>query len=136
MDTNKPTIVMPAIYKFDFPNSPETNSWGWHRATELMEAINNILASEGKKPSTAKEINQLYPFVNPNKPKGFLFDKRYPGYLIISKEGTPTWRSNGTADSWLESLVTDDYYLPARLGMQLINAVKNPIRSSLKKVLS
>ena len=124
---------MPAIYKFSLPGWVEENGWGWHRAVELVEAVNNILASQGKEAMAPRSLVEEFPFVDPHIKEDIGPKTRNLGYTSIDADGN-VWNTH--CENWLESAVESDSYLPARVGMQLINAVRRLFRSSLRKMLA
>ena len=131
---NNRRIAMPAIYWFDFPSSPTESGWGWHRATELMEALEHISrlrqGSNFVRPPHPWDVGYIQSHIRPQPTQDgssfFRFVNRF-GKL----EGVST-----APDRWLEAIVDDDGYLPARLGMQLIGAAKGTVASKVRKVLS
>lgn len=129
---------MPAIYRLKSdslsPKAP-ANNWGWHRATELLEAINNILASQGKKAMTALQIGESYKHIVPWDSADLTHINYSKGYLVIDQSGRGLLALTG-GYSWLERAVCDDQYIPAKLGMRLIDAVKHPIRNRVIALLT
>lgn len=127
---NKRTLVMPPIYRFDLAGYQEQSKWGWHRATELVEAINEILALQGRRMMSPTEINETYPFIK-------LTERNSRGYSTNVVKSDWSFGNTGIGQvNWLNTLVTHDMYLPAKIGMTLINAVKHPAVTKLKNLLA
>lgn len=115
-------------YSFSFSDNSEWRSWGWHRATELFEAINNILVAVGKKPMTTTEIEKEFSHLSPMGHE--TFGTKTP-YLSIS--GNTTWIT--TSSHWLGCAVEDDCYIPAKVGMAIIKAIKHPVFNKVNRLL-
>ena len=139
MSTQTRRIAMPAIYRFTFGGSPEKNKWGWHKASELVEAINTILADRGNDPMTPKMITQQLSFIDPRTPEVICGENIHVsgGELSIVYENEQLMSSYFSDNTdWLTSLVEKNRYLPAKLGMKLIDAVKHPVRAKIAKLLN
>ena len=121
-------IVMPAIYRFKFVNAD--NTCGWHRATELLEALRNIRLLQGKPPLTTKEITAKYPTISLYKRpiEGVDWPMRGRWLSTVSHDGVLSVRSEHCVyepgDDWLGVHVEHDCYLPAKIGIELIKALK------------
>lgn len=133
-EISQPMMVMPPVYRFNIPGHSKESGWGWHRATELVEAVNNILRLSSKKPMSPEELNERYPFLKLN---------RDPNQNFVLGEATSVLIPGGVYGGhhvgeviWLATLVKMDMYLPAKLGMQLINAVKHPLRSVIRNAMT
>lgn len=127
---NTRTMVMPAIYRFSLVGHPKESEWGWHRAVELVEAINGIRALQAKQPMSPSEINKEYPFAQLSN------REKWGGHCtnVVGSDGSFGGTSIGRID-WLETLVSNDMYLPAKIGMALMDAIKHPVVGSLKNML-
>lgn len=126
-------VFMPAIYRLDGIEGfqEEYKAWGWHRATELLTAVQNILLEQGKGMKSAAEISDMFlqadPFlVTEAEEKGLMVVKG--GCLLRMYCGTDGGRQGS---KWLRSAVEADEFLPAKVGMMLINAAKHPFRTKL-----
>jgi len=129
MSTDKssmnPMVVMPQIYRFHFPNFPKQSKWGWHRATELMAAINNTQLLQGEKPMSPVQVAKEYPLVNPAttddcvEPVFFHMIEQNRELSLISVR-------EHNQNTWLDNLVAQDCYLPAKIGTQIIQAIEHP----------
>jgi len=130
MSPVKPEILMPAIYRFQVDGYKEASKWGWHRTSELVEAINTILVCQGHKPMTNAEICKAFPEVN-------LLNKRIkPGQAWNPRRWCPEINKDGhlfsmsdhcmydAGSDWLTASAEQGCYIPAGIGMQLIVAVK------------
>lgn len=124
---------MPPIYRFDLNGYPKESEWGWHRAIELVDAINNILSLSGRVPMTPEEIGERFPFIrlNPDPLKGY---HNRPSSVVSTERPYGCYFIGET--NWLRTLVKGDLYLPAKIGMQLIDAVKSPVRSALRRTFT
>jgi len=120
-------IVMPAIYRFDTGLENEMSGWGWHRATELLEAVNNILLAKGLKPMHPQHIGEKFPFVNP------MLEKNCGSYFTSTLDGKISSTST-PKHQWLFWAVTCDTFIPAKIGIALLKAVKSPIVSNFKRI--
>jgi len=130
-DTGERRLMMPPIYSFAFPNDPERRKWGWHRGTELFEAINNTLAAAGRKPMTTQEIENEFSHLSP-------VGKKSLGIAVveipyISVHDGRTWLT--LSSEWLGFAVRGNSYLPAKVGVAIINAIKHPVRNRIKRLL-
>ena len=126
-----PKIVLPSIYRFTLEGHPRESQWGWHRATELCEAMNNILELKGHARRTPIQFSQEFPFIKlgeGNRESGF-----NSPVVDLKREFGET--SIGSVN-WFCTVVKSDMYIPAKVGMQFLNAVKHPIRTAIKKMLS
>jgi len=134
---NKNIMVMPPIYRFSLPDCPQESKWGWHRATELVEAINNILKLEGKEPMSPEQINEKYPFIRLNKkrPHPAVWEPKHVKSPVVCLDRSYGGTSVGET-KWLATLVDGDFFLPAKLGMSLLDAVKHPILCLVKKAFA
>ena len=131
-------IVMPAIYQFTFEKSPKQSKWGWHNTAELVEAINTILVSSGRKPMSTQEIVQEFQFIDPHCPNEYfgssVIQNSY--YYIVNESGQLFKAYHGDGTDWLDWSKGTNSYLPAKIGMKLLNAVKHPIRAKIKSIVS
>jgi hypothetical protein len=57
-------IVIPAIHNLDNENAPEQKGWGWHKVSELIEAINYHLTLNGGEPVTPVTLYARYGYLN------------------------------------------------------------------------
>lgn len=128
---------MPAIYKLETRYS-KVNTWGWHRACELLEAIQAILASQGKPVLTADEICTKYPHLHPNKPirDSYSHEPRRASYFTVMSDGVTCYDTRSDPVHWLQNLVDNDSYLPAKIGLAVIKAVKHPMLDKVARVLA
>ena len=128
-------LAMPAIYRLPNAGQDQFNdgeyegqAWGWHRASELLRAVQMIHLERTEEFLTADEICSKYSQVNPYGHKGE-FDTVKPDGMQV---GTYTLSFGMTLSfRWLQHLVNTDCFLPASIGMHLINAVKHPVLSRL-----
>ena len=128
--TSKRMLVMPPIYRFSLINLPKESGWGWHRAVEVVEAVNNLLTLKGKATMTPKEINETFPFAEINNENSNCWT-----CLLLGTNGNIGTAFIGSVN-WLTTVIQGDYYIPAKLGMQLITAVKNPAYKVFKNILA
>ncbi len=133
--THQSKMVMPPIYRFYIPDYPRESTWGWHRATEVVEAVNNILELKGKQCLSPEDMNKAYPFV-------VLEDEidDQGKYTPVIRDGCSYGGTSVGPVHWLATLVRHDMYLPAKVGMSLINAAKrnatyNAIRRATQVVV-
>lgn len=128
-----PKLAVPAIYNFTFSVSDDWNKWGWHRATELFEAVNNIRVSQRKSSLTAWAIPREYPHIDPFTEPNTNGPRYLPYLTLVGNQHT--WNTSTCGRNWLEPLVNEDAYIPAKLGMQILKAVKNPVLSKICNAL-
>jgi hypothetical protein len=122
--SEKAILMMPAIYRFDFLKK----SWGWHRAFELIEAIDNIRLAQGKEKLGTVGLLKMCPFINPHT------TRNNGCYHIVTAAGQLMIAQHGNGTNWLEDLVKENSYLPAQIGMRFIEAVKHPVRTGLRNL--
>lgn len=130
MNIGEPRLVSAPIYSFSFSEFPELDNWGWHKVSELVEAINNSLVARGKKPMTAVEIEEEFWYLSPLQYE-CLGQTEYPRAYAIISDGR-LWST--CSNEWLRHLVTRDGYLPAKVGMNIMNAIKHPVRHHLARL--
>jgi len=126
---------MPPIYRFNIGGSEKESKWGWHRATELLEAINNLLKERGKEEMSPQLLGETFSFVNPHQTDP---SRPYRGesFLVIWQNGQLMSASIRPRTNWLESVVEGDHYIPAKVGLSLIEAIKKPFMSKLRRALN
>jgi hypothetical protein len=114
----KAKMVMPAIYRFEIPDHPKESRWGWHSIPELKKSITNIINSDD-----FVEIGKKFSNLNPGN--------------FLSIHNNRLYQSSiGTGDKWLVSVFRDgEGFMPAMIGIKIINAIKHPIRNSIKTFL-
>ena len=127
---NERMIVMPAIYRFSLAGYPKQSKWGWHRATELVEAINSIRGLQCQHPMSPSEIIEAYPFAQLGQ------HEKWDCYTDVVRSDGDFGGTNVGSINWLQTLVRNDMYLPAKIGMALINAIKHPVVGSIKNLIS
>jgi hypothetical protein len=129
----KCVVVMPPIYRFLWKEEhrQDMKKWGWHKASELLVAINGIFIANGvDNVDAAKfvaEHPRLVPFTGGCIGPWYAF----PGEcLMVTKEGEteivyPVLDKTITAEGdWLSPLARSGYFIPAAVGMKLIEAAK------------
>lgn len=130
----QPKMVMPPIYRFDFPDEEVVRNWGWHRVTDLIEVVNNIRHLQGKSALPATAI-------------GIEYENTRPSYFNIvcessysnedPKLGSMSAPQQGQSFRWLdEAAMQSRCFIPAKIGIELIKEVKNPKRPLLQRVRS
>ena len=131
----QPKVVMPAIYRFRFDEATGLEGqWGWHRASELFEAINNIRWLHGFAPITTAEICALSPNVNllSRHRHGVQHTGHNKWCLLVDRTGSLYRLSSHCVyepgADWLGALVKDGYFLPAGKGIDLIDAIKSGLK--------
>lgn len=126
------SVVMPPIYHFDIEGSPEMSKWGWHRASELHGALNNISVVNGGPPLSVWAIDEQFSHLHPQRGNV----RGLNGFLkVINQEGNcVTLVSLGK--NWMEMLVQHDFFIPAKIGTRLINEVKHPFRAQISKFIN
>lgn len=129
---SKPLMVMPPIYRFHIPGRKRESEWGWHRATELLEAANNILVLQGREAMDPRTLCERFPFIDPHEKRP---DRFVESYLSIW-QGRQLMIGVSGRYEWLSAAVRDDSFLPAKVGMELIRAVKQPVMSSIRRVIT
>ena len=135
-----PSVVAPAIYTFNFPDEPmrlrdakrnsteqHPNRWGWHRASELLEAINNLLVLRGCAKMTARDVAEAFPHLSPY---------REMSELLIVDGGGQSWVTKTGPMEWLEAVLKNDGYLPARIGTRLLKAVQHQKMDAIIKCIA
>ncbi len=126
--------MLPAIYQFEIPDLPKECRWGWHRAADTLEAANNILHSRGETAMEPKALCAKYAHIDPYPKIGIFETPR--ALLEVTPDGQIVDCRSATHE-WLEWAVKEDHFIPAKLGLALINAVKQnnavtAIRRALK----
>ncbi len=111
-------LVMPAVYRFPLSDWNEGMEWGWHRATELLEAVNNNLEIQKSPQMRPEEIVKHFPQVSP-----YLKENNY-WLTLMHIDERMVHLNGGEAIDWFTQAVSGDYYLPARIGTELIKAVR------------
>lgn len=85
---------------------------------------------------TAREISDRFSFINPNTTAeiapGFFKNR---GYLVVTARGQLMQATSGSRD-WLHYAAINDEYLPAKIGLELIKAAKQPLRSKIRSLVS
>lgn len=123
---------MPPIYNFELEGFPKESRWGWYRAVDVLEVLKNILYLNG-------DLHGFEPWMAEREfpsiklgtvPAGNVWDECSP----VVEEGKPFGRTM-VGSNWFEVAVEGDYYIPAKVGIQLIDAVKHPFKHNLKKVV-
>lgn len=125
-----PSVVTPAIYKFEFPEDsshPKASKWGWHRASELYSAINNLLGKEWEDVLSAREIAAKFAHLSPLRESG--------QFLVVDGEGK-AWLVKTGPHEWLEAVMDRNGYLPAKVGTRLLNEIKHPTIGVVRRALS
>lgn len=124
--STQPFMVMPPVYRFEFADYPAANAWGWHRATDLVDAVNNIRTLAALSKLTAEEIGREYPFLNPT-------------YFSIAVESAYVDEDvrhgslNPAPHMWLrDAIFYKRSFLPAKIGTLLLDAVKNPNKAKIR----
>ncbi len=145
---------MPAIYRFRFgaeeladnyyelvpSNQIDTeqcpvNRWGWHQATQLVEAIDNLRILREERILTMQEISKKFShLLIGHSWESLLLEPEGSSYLManfISRDGKlqrklisrrdPFWCS-----SWFGDMVRDECYLPAGIGTKILRKVEQP----------
>ncbi len=143
---------MPPIYSFSIPGYEEESGWGWHKVSELVEAVNNIRLSQFLSPLLNEQIarefaytgnfNRVHqgmgiqieylPLVNSS-----IYLERICGEAEKEENGPPYKLRNLTwsLDShWLYYAANDSFF-PAKLGMKLLEAVKNRRKHVIRKAV-
>lgn len=118
---------MPAIYRLEFPGA-QANSWGWHLASDLVEAVNNVrsLAELELNELTPLEMGREYSFTDPMS---------YSNYFLIAVPGLKgeleldPWAPH--RGRWLHDAIERRAYFPAKIGVLLLDAVKNPYKAKM-----
>ena len=118
----EPVVVMPAIYNLPAIGVPQA-TWGWHKASELLEAVQAIIYLQSGHNLSADEICLEHLQVDPFK----------KGLEVASKDGMhlSCYHTCFPRHQWLQRVVDRGNFLPAKVGMSLINAVKHPMLSRL-----
>ncbi len=125
-------ITVPPTYQFPnlHTNCSGLKKWGWHRAQELRIAVSNLheLSVEASH-FNVKTI--VYPDINP-----FSKFENVECIVYVTQEGEQGLLSKEfIADSgkdWLSLVVFFDYYIASGIGLQLLEAVKNPKMAAFK----
>ena len=119
-------LAMPAIHNFDFgADWPKESKWGWHKASEVLEVINNIRASKEQVPLTDIDISVKYKELAQDRSYRMLPILPYiRDYWMASEEGHLVELFQRDALAWFHFAVTESLYLPAKIGIKLIDAVK------------
>jgi hypothetical protein len=122
----KSKIVMPAIYQFEIPDHPQESKWGWHKVSELVEAIPNIFLNQGKC-EIAKDTSLISKWLDNYWPRGY--------FLCMDDNGKIcNWMIY--SEDWFAALARwGECFIPAKIGMNLINAAKRPFWTSTKTFL-
>lgn len=118
-------LVIPAIYRLSFPGA-QGDKWGWHLASDLFEAANNMrsLAEIPLDPLTPYDMGREYAFADPMS---------YSNYFLIAMP-----KAGGILEieisyparcKWLEEGIKLKAYFPAKIGMLLIDGIKNPAKT-------
>ena len=127
-------MVMPPIYRFDFPDEQEIRNWGWHRVTDLIEVVNNIRHLQGKSALPATAIGVEY---DASRPTHFNIVCESAYVDEDPKLGSMFTPAHGQGYQWLDMAVSQKRcFIPAKIGMALINEVKNQKRSLLQRAKS
>jgi hypothetical protein len=131
MKNDEGLMVMPPIYRFNLEGYPKESKWGWHKATDVVTTVNNILILQGFRPMTPEEMTEAFPSVMLNT------QREYSSFQI-SRTHSPVIESDrcyGESlvgdQNWLKTVVEGDCFIPAKIGMQFIEAVKHPVKSGL-----
>ncbi len=121
-------LVEPAIYRLNLgEHGRAESSWGWHLAEDVWEAITNIRESRGEEPITVRAFTTASR-ISPGK--------SYIAIETLDYSGTPSGPVqvlNPVDDrhswhGWFEDALNEGYYIPAKLGRQLVEAAKLPNR--------
>ncbi len=106
---NKPTLMTPAVYCFF--NTLTESTCKYHLASELFEAINNVIRNRGGKHFEPQEISKSFPLIRSKMEGG--------AYLCVNKEGDVS-SLFPTQENWLEYLVKEEKFLPIEIGEQIM----------------
>lgn len=118
----KNKLVVPAVYRLSFPGA-QGDEWGWHLASDLVEAANNIrsLAEVPLDPLTPYDMGREYAFADPMS---------YSNYFLIAMP-----KAGGKLEieifhsarcKWLKDAIRLEAYFPTKIGLLLLNGIKNP----------
>ncbi|MBI4088548.1 hypothetical protein HY415_00415 [Candidatus Kaiserbacteria bacterium] len=125
---SKAKMVMPPVFRFHFPENSTASTWGWYRAIDLVEVVNNIRILRGQRGLTAGEIGREYPDVNPNVFAVVMEP-------VYANENARLGSLSSAPHKWLEC---GNFYrrcfLPAKIGMLLLKVVKDPSRATCTRV--
>lgn len=133
MNVSKKMMVMPPIHRFAIEGFPKQSGWGWHRATELVEVVNNILVLRGESAMTAEQLNERFPFIELHSGIKDSILNDAPWTDVITESDGYGCHYVGDA-GWLATLVRENMYLPAKIGMQFITAAKSPTLSEFRSI--
>ena len=129
-------LVMPAIYRLSFPGA-RGDKWGWCLASDLIEAANNIraLAEIPLDPLTPFGVGREYSFADPMSYSNYFLiaEPRAENRFEIKTFAPPRCR-------WLEEGAELGAYFPAKIGILLLEGIRNPAKTkavaTMRKFLS
>ncbi|MDP2655528.1 MAG: hypothetical protein Q8P17_03265 [bacterium] len=128
--STQPLMVMPPIYRFPKLKDSQARTWGWHRAREVFAVINNLRdIVDGKPPLDVEEMAKEYLFLKPDSLT-----------LVRTGEGITGGGEHvdqmPARDNWIEMLTAYDYFMPAKIGMLMLEAVKNPNKAKIRAAVA
>ena len=121
---------MPPIYRLPRPRGDGVSkNWGWHRAKELIEVIRNLYFISGELMPTAEEICTRFIDIQPT----LLGSAKRPvtiprPYICIEADGLNDHFTTAAGSEWLGKHADNDRFIPARIGIELLRAVKKYLR--------
>lgn len=128
--STQPLMVMPPIYRFPKLKDQQARTWGWHRAKDVFTAINNIRdIMECKPPFDVEQMAAEFRFLKPDS-------------LIVLRTGEGVTGGGEyvdqipARDNWIDILVAYDYFMPAKIGMHMLEAVKNPNKAKIRAAMA
>ncbi len=140
-----PTLVMPAIYSFPQVESVSLRKLGWHKVSELVEAVNHIRQSQEECPLTQIAIANEFAYTGTNEIFREDAELRTPPVntswcfkVINPSESIPRYElvsRRWAMDSHWLSAAEDDSFYPEKLGKKLIKAVKKQKSHIIRKVV-
>jgi hypothetical protein len=140
----KCVIVMPPIYRFLWKDEELQNirKWGWHKASELLVALNGIFIANGKDDIDVGKFISDNPKLHPYEGGAVGPYYAFPGQcLMVTADGEsevvyPRVGENVTAKGdWLSPLAKQGYYVPAAVGMKLIEAAKKSSTGWFERIM-
>jgi hypothetical protein len=121
-------IVIPAIHNLDNIEYPEQKGWGWHKVSELVEAVNYHLALQDLSSVTASTIHARFGQLNRMTDSVGIRHSAMPARFGIKGDDFHEYIRNSID-------LTRATFVPARWGLDIIDSIKHPKRSFLKRVL-
>ncbi len=114
-----PVVVKPPMYRFPYSENEQIKNWGWYLASDLLFSIQNLFHIYRRISVTSKDVSR-YCFIKAHNK----FLGQLQGLLIVKRDGTHSELLGYEEDGWFHSAVLVDCYVPAGLGLKLIEATE------------